>query len=256
MSTKTVSTGITRIELNQRKGYLVRLSRNGERINKYFSDSVNGGKKKALTLAKKTYQELFNQYGPVEYSTKGKMSSRNSTGVVGVHLAYSQDNRYPGCEYYAYCASWVDEDGRRMKASFAFTKYGEDAAFDLAVLARELENNDRDAVVAKYARTAKGKRTLNAAKNAAKKAAKKTSSKKTAAKKSTKKAVKKSTRKSVKKAAKKSVRKTVKKATGKKSVKKSAKKSTRSSTKKKATKKPAKKKAVKKKATKKTTRRR
>ncbi|TWT87972.1 AP2 domain-containing protein [Neorhodopirellula pilleata] len=229
MSIKTVSKGITRLELEDRKGYLVRISRNGNRVNKYFSDSVHGGKKKALALAKNTYQELLDQLGPAENATKGRLTNRNSTGVVGVHLAYSNDSRYPGCEYYAYCASWVTEEGKREKVSFAFNKYGEEQAFDLAVLARQQENNSRDAVVAMYERTAKGRKAK----------AKKTS------KTSVKKSVKKQVKKTVKKAAKKAARKQAKKST-RPSVKKSVRKSAKTAAKK-AAKRPAKK-SVKKKA--------
>lgn len=229
MTIKTVSKGITRLELDERKGYLVRMSRNGHRVNKYFSDSMHGGKKKALALAKQTYQELLDELGPAKNATKGRLTNRNTTGVVGVHLAYSNDSRYPGCEYYAYCASWVTEDRKREKVSFAFNKYGEEQAFDLAVLARQKENNSRDEVVAMYERTAKGKKSK--AKKTTKKAAKKSTKKsaKKAAKKSTRKSTRKSTKKSAKKSVKKSTRKTVKK-----SVRKSAKKSAKKIVKKKA----------------------
>ena len=247
MTIKTVSPGITRIEIENRKGYLVRLSRNGNRINQYYSDSVNGGKQKALKVAKKAYDELFAEYGPVEHSTKNLLTHRNTTGVVGVHLAHSKDNRYEGCEYSAYCASWMSESGTRDKISFSFNKYGEDAAFDLAVIARKEENSDREAVVAKYARTAKGKRNLKASAKpgVSKKAAKKTSKPKS---KKSKKSVKKSSRKAAKKVAKKTVKKSSRKA-AKKSVKKSAKKSSRKVAKKRT------KKSVKKTAKKKTRRR-
>lgn len=243
MAIKTVSPGITRIEIENRKGYLVRLSRNGNRINQYYSDSVNGGKQKALKAAKKAYDDLFAEYGPVEHSTKNLLTHRNTTGVVGVHLAHSKDNRYEGCEYSAYCASWMSESGSRDKISFSFNKYGEDAAFDLAVMARKEEIADRDTVVAKYARTAKGKRNLKAsAKPGASEAAAKNTSK-TNAKKS-KKSVKKSTQKAAKKVAKKTVKKSARKAS-KKSAKKSVKKSSRKVAKK-ATKKSVKKSAKKK----------
>ncbi|SMP77984.1 AP2 domain-containing protein [Neorhodopirellula lusitana] len=282
MSIKTVRRGITRLELQGRKGYLVRISRQGERVNEYYADSTYGGKKLAFAAAEEAYARLLEEYGPAEATTKNKLTNRNTTGVVGVHLAYSNDNRYPDCEYYAYCASWVTENGKREKVSFALTKYGEDAAMELAMLARQDENNNRDEVVAKFGRTAKGKRLLKGMKKTVKKSVKKGAKKgvKKAAKKSVKKLAKKGVKKSVrktarkklalKKLAKKSVKKAAKK-TGKKpakkAVKKSAKKSVKKPTKqptKKPTKKAAKKsvkkasakKSVKKAAKKKSTRRR
>lgn len=266
MPTKTVAKGITRFDLDNRRGYMVRIARSGNRVHQYFSDSKFGGKRKALAAAKTAYEELLEELGPAENSTRDKLTSRNTTGVVGVHVAYSQDNRYPGCEYYAYCASWVTENGKREKASFAWNKYGQDRALELAVLARREQITDRDQVVAIYDRSAAGKRTKRAA-NASKKSSKpakrstKASLAKTSVKRTARKAAKKSARKAAtrltKQAAKKSAKKAVKKqAAAKKSVKKSAKKSVKKnsvqkpSRKKPSIKKPSTKKTAKKKAAK------
>lgn len=262
MPTKTVAKGITRFDLENRRGYMVRIARSGNRVHQYFSDSKFGGKRKALAAAKTAYANLLEELGPAENSTRDKLTSRNTTGVVGVHVAYSQDNRYPGCEYYAYCASWVTEDGKREKASFAWNKYGQDQALELAILARQQQITDRDQVVAMFERSAAGKRTKRAAKASKRstKPAKRSpqqspanANAKRAAKKSVKKSARKTAKPSTKRAVKKSAKKAVKKtATAKKSVKKIAKKSVKkSSAKKAATKKPATKKAAKKKAAKK-----
>ncbi len=263
MPTKTVAKGITRFDLENRRGYMVRIARSGNRVHQYFSDSKYGGKRKALAAAKAAYADLLEEMGPAENSTRDKLTSRNTTGVVGVHVAYSQDNRYPGCEYYAHCASWVTEDGRREKASFAWNKYGQEEALELAILARQHQLTDRDQVVAMYERSTAGKRTKRAGKpskqatkaakqatKAAKRSARKSSVKRTAekaAKKSLKKSARKTAKKSVKRAAKKSVKKAAAKKLAKqtKATKKSAKK--KSATKKSATKKNAKKKSAKKK---------
>lgn len=221
MTFKTVSPGVTRVDVGARKGYMVRISRNGERVSRYFADADNGGKRKSLAIAKQTHEDLVNELGPPA-NTKGRVTSRNSSGIVGVHLAYTNDKRYAGCEYYAYCASWVSEEGKREKISFAFTKYGEDMAFELAKLAREKEITERDKVVAMYERSSAGR--TKSSKKAVKKTAKKATAKKV--KKSARKAVKKPVKKSVKKAAKKPVKKPVKKAV-KKPVKKSVKKGTK-----------------------------
>lgn len=263
MPTKTVAKGITRFDLDNRRGYMVRIARSGNRVHQYFSDSKFGGKRKALAAAKTAYEELLEELGPAENSTRDKLTSRNTTGVVGVHVAYSQDNRYPGCEYYAYCASWVTEDGKREKASFAWNKYGQDRALELAILARQEQITDRDQVVAIYDRSAAGKRTKRAA-NASKKSSKpaKRSTKSAPAKLSVRQALqkpaKKSARKATKKLKKRAVKKSAKKAVkkqvaAKKSVKKSAKKNVKKNSAQQASpkKKAAKKKAVKKNAVKK-----
>ncbi|TWT75178.1 pathogenesis-related transcriptional factor and ERF protein [Allorhodopirellula solitaria] len=252
MPTKTVAKGITRFDLENRRGYMVRIARSGNRVHQYFSDSKYGGKRKALAAAKAAYADLLEEMGPAENSTRDKLTSRNTTGIVGVHVAYSQDNRYPGCEYYAYCASWVTEAGKREKASFAWNKYGEDDALELAILARQHQITDRDQVVALYEGSTGSKRTKRS-KKASKQATQSSrrNTKKSQAKKTAKKRVKKSARKpakkSVKRAAKKSVKKKTKqtKAAGKKPAAKKA------ATKKTTTKKTAKKSAVKKAAAKK-----
>ncbi|MCM2373524.1 pathogenesis-related transcriptional factor and ERF protein [Aporhodopirellula aestuarii] len=236
MSTTTVAKGITRFEMENRSGYMVRISRGGTRVNKYFSDSKNGGKRKAFAAAKKAYDDLLAEMGPPENSTRNRLTSRNTTGVVGVHVAYSQDNRYPGCAYSAYCASWVTEDGRREKASFAWNKYGEDRAFELAVLARERQITDRDQVVAIYERSAAGKKAKRKVSKKAAKPVTKRASKKASAKKSVKKSVKKSARKVAKKSVKKSARKTAKKSVKKAASKKTAKKAAKKVSKKRTTK--------------------
>ncbi|MCC9644942.1 transcriptional regulator [Rhodopirellula sp. JC740] len=143
----TVAPGITRVERNNSKGYVVRVCRDGVRNSEYYSDTMCGGKRKALQMAKQRHAELLDYLGPANNSTKDKLTSRNTTGKVGVHLAHSIDNRYPGCEYRAYCASWKTEDGSRKKISFAFNRYGEDEAWELACIARDRETNDRDEVI-------------------------------------------------------------------------------------------------------------
>lgn len=147
-SVQTVAPGITRVERGQSKGYVVRLSRDGVRTSEYYADRSCGGKRAALRCAKERHAELVAELGPPAPSRKGKLTDRNQTGKVGVHLAYSVDNRYPDCEYYAYCASWKSEDGKRKKISFAFNRYGEDEAWELACIARDQENNNRDDVMA------------------------------------------------------------------------------------------------------------
>ncbi len=207
MSIQTVSKGITRLDIESNCGYVVRMSRGGNRISKYFSDSQNGGKRKALIAAKACYDELLKTMGPANASPTGRLTSRNSTGVVGVHVAYTQDNRYPGCEYYAYCASWVTESGKREKASFAWNKYGQDLAMELAILARDRRISDREKVVALYEQTGASKKSGKG--KTVKKTVKK-QAKKTVKKKAVKRAAKKSVKKVVKKAAKKSVKKKAK----------------------------------------------
>lgn len=147
MPTQAVAPGITRFDIDERHGYMVRIRRQGNQINEYFSDSKNGGKRKALAAAKQRFAELYAALGPIESGTKNLLTHRNSTGKVGVHIAYSFETRWANNEYLAYCASWKSSEGKRKKINFSWNKYGEQEAFELACIARDHEINDREAVI-------------------------------------------------------------------------------------------------------------
>ena len=155
MPTKKVSTGITRFDLHDRNiyGFMVRMCRKGEHFQQFFSDSRYGGKRKAKKCADDYYAELYEKHGPAESGTRNKMTSRNSSGHVGVHLAQTIDKTDPDYAYHAYCASWVGENGSRGKINFSFNKYGEKDAFEMACLARKLECSDRKTIELKYSRS-------------------------------------------------------------------------------------------------------
>jgi len=150
MSFYTISKGITRFEpeTGARFGYMVRICRNGKRINEFFADKSHGGKRKAKSAAEARYAELIDEYGPSnQHSTRDVLTHRNSTGHVGVHLAKSVDTIWTNHEYFAYCASWVDDDGRRRKIAFSISKHGKNGALKLAVLARKNRLTDRQKVL-------------------------------------------------------------------------------------------------------------
>ena len=127
---------------------MVRLRRNGVAINKFYSDANHGGKRAALQSARAAREELEVQYGPAVSSTKNMLTTRNTTGVVGVHVGFNRDGRYQNAESYSYCASWTSTDGERLKISFGFLKYGQVVAWELACIARKNEITDRAKVIA------------------------------------------------------------------------------------------------------------
>ena len=149
MPTKFIQRGITRYDRDETlsNGYLIRVTRNGVTHGKYFSDVKFKGKRKALAAAKKAYEELVDELPPVK-TTKGMKTSRNQSGVVGVHLAESTS--VYGEVYGSYCASWKATDGQRKKITFSFKKYGKAASFKLAKIAREEECADRKKVEKLY----------------------------------------------------------------------------------------------------------
>lgn len=179
-----VTKGITRFEpdTGARVGFLVRICRKGKRINEFFADKAYGGKRKALVAAEARYAELIAQYGPSnQYTTRNILTDRNTTGYVGVHLAKSVDTIWSNNEYFAYCASWVDEDKRRRKIAFSISKHGKKGALELAVLARKKRLTDREKLIALYEKQkASGKEGKTSA-AATKTSATKTSASKTSA---------------------------------------------------------------------------
>jgi hypothetical protein len=168
--------GYSRVESGDARGWLVRIKRGDERKSRFISDSTHGGKRKAMLVAQQVYEEWVAEM-PAPETSAGKIGKRNSSGVVGVHYSHDVDERYPGCEYESYVASWLDEDGRRKNMRFSCHKYGDDA-FELACLAREKKLADRDKVVALFSRRQKSKPK----KSAKSKPAKKTPAQKTTAK--------------------------------------------------------------------------
>lgn len=141
-STKRIAPGITRFDIEERRthGYMVRVARQGNRYQKFFSDIKNGGKKKAL-MAAMDQLTVWSEELPDRHSSRDRLTSRNQTGRVGVYLAVSQDTA--GQSHQAYCASWTDADGRRRKINFSLQRYGKKKAWLLACLAREKMSADR-----------------------------------------------------------------------------------------------------------------
>lgn len=157
MSTETISPGITRFEFEKRKGYMVRIKRRTKRKNIWIPDKKFGGKRKALAEAKRVYEELLDKLGPIKPSTKNKITVRNRTGQVGVHMAMGYDTRWKTYNEMV-IATWTTDDGTRDKISFAAKKYGRQQAFELACLAREKQISNRAKVLELYERQKKSKK--------------------------------------------------------------------------------------------------
>ncbi len=160
MPTKRIEKGITRFDVHEQNtyGYMVRITRKGKTTSQFFSDKLNGGKRKALVAARDHYQKLVNELPPIS-TTKGIKSARNTSGAVGVHLASTPSQTWSDVEYQAYVASWRSGEGARCKISFSLEKYGKKKAFDLACIARENECLDRSKVEGIYGRRKKRRST-------------------------------------------------------------------------------------------------
>jgi hypothetical protein len=151
--------GITRIEYEgvTTRGWMVRLTRNGERQQEFFNDKTYGGKSKSLTAAKARYKEWVDKAPPIQTS-KNVKSARNSSGKVGVHTVRNIDPRWKNAESFGYCAMWTDESGKRRKVSFAWNTYGKKKAWELACLARDQESTDRTSLLEQLEKSRKKKK--------------------------------------------------------------------------------------------------
>lgn len=186
MPKKTSPKGYARVdsESTNTHGWLVRILRGPESRSRLFRDKVHGGKAKAKNLAIKCYLAWQAELAPPGTS-RDKMTNRNATGIVGVHLAEETDARYPRTEYVSYVASWTVDTGKRCNIRFLVSRYGKRVAFQLAKIAREKKLTDRSQIHAIYEKAhgplkksgKPAKSVPKAAKKvAAKKAAKKSSS--------------------------------------------------------------------------------
>ncbi len=151
MPKKASPKGFARVdsETTNTHGWLVRISRGSEKRSRFFSDSAHGGKAKSKKKAEACYQDWVKEM-VAPGSTRDKLTKRNSSGVVGVHLAHEVDSRYPDCQYVSYVASWLSASGQRRNVRFLVNKYGKKAALNLATLARENKVSDREQLHALY----------------------------------------------------------------------------------------------------------
>jgi hypothetical protein len=125
--------GISRIEQPEKNhfGYYVRVFWRGKQYAKFFSDKKHGGKEGALKAAELHFDELDAQM-PLD-SQVGRMSKRNTSGIVGVSRTRSVSR---GHFYECWQARW-GSGSERKSAKFSVHKYGEEKARELAIAARQ-----------------------------------------------------------------------------------------------------------------------
>ena len=151
MPKKSSPKGFARVdsESTNSHGWLVRILRGTERRSRFFSDKTHGGKAKSKKKAEACYQAWVAEMDP-PISTRNKITKRNSTGVVGVHLATESDPRYIDCQYVSYVASWMTGDRERCNIRFLVNKYGKKNALALATIARDNLCTDREKIIELY----------------------------------------------------------------------------------------------------------
>jgi hypothetical protein len=137
----------------QAKRILARVMRRNQSYQAVFPLKKYGSWKAAENAAQKWVRKKIRQLPPPEGPKKGMLTKRNSSGVVGVRLAMKRkhspyDKTY---EYWYWVANWptCPYSGG---VSWPVNQFGDNGAFVLAVLSRQNESTDRDAMIEEYDR--------------------------------------------------------------------------------------------------------
>lgn len=146
------------------KCVMARIMRQGKSYQKNFTlreySTWTAAEKAGARWVKKMIREL-----PEETPRVGRMSKRNSSGIVGVWPTIDRHTR--GGKKYEYCrwgARWP-ECPRKGGIRWSVSEYGDNDAFVLAALSREYESVDRDWLLKKLKRIRKTKRYKTILKN-------------------------------------------------------------------------------------------
>ena len=136
---------ITRVDVatengkSETHGWEVRVHRRGESVEKFFSDSVHGGRRKALVASRVFRDEtvdVLKPYSRLEIAQQ--VSVRNTSGAVGVHYTkhpYRKRGRIYECE--AWVATWSPAPNVERNKKFSVKKYGDVEAYNRAVQFRQ-----------------------------------------------------------------------------------------------------------------------
>jgi hypothetical protein len=143
MARKDPRRNISRLDKANHKGdliggWLVRFQRCNQKIQRFFSDSVFGGKRKSLNAAKEYRDDVDAQTRTFKTKELAEFPSvRNQSGVVGVrlHREIKLINNHEH-HYWFWVAQWTDGRGQRKTRSFSVHQHGDEEAYRMAVSAR------------------------------------------------------------------------------------------------------------------------
>lgn len=120
--------------------WLVQVQRHNQKAVKMFSDSVWGGKRKALAAARAWRDEHKQALAEQAHALwrRNRLRSNNRSGLVGVaryeRKADAHGNKTGGAAFWL--ASWIDAHGVGRKRKFSVTRWGERVAKQKAIEAR------------------------------------------------------------------------------------------------------------------------
>src|SRR6185295_2691118 len=110
---------------------------------KTFSDSIHGGKRKALKAAREYRNALLLQHSPFKHHVwvRTRLRKNNTSGIPGVGRYEVVANLRTGRLQVFWLAFWVDERGVRRQRKFFISSYGESRAKRLAIAERKSQLN-------------------------------------------------------------------------------------------------------------------
>jgi hypothetical protein len=145
--------GISRIDQPERKthGWYVRVTFNGQRRVKFFSDEANGGKEKALEAAVRFRNRAEKELNkPRTDRLVIARNPRNRSGIMGVQRKTKVVHTPAGERVTdnVYEITWNPSPGEVRRAWVSIDEYGEEAAFRKAcAIRREKEKEMYGSVV-------------------------------------------------------------------------------------------------------------
>jgi len=136
---------VTRVDSRSGKthAWWVRVAFQGQMHSKMFSDSLHGGRRKALDAAVKWRNKTERELGkPRTERTVIALSPRNRTGVPGIRRTLkpmTRDGRKKGPVYEVV---WQAAPGELHRTCVSITKHGEAQAFRLAYRLRKAKERE------------------------------------------------------------------------------------------------------------------
>jgi hypothetical protein len=130
-------------EASRTHAWRVTLQRHNDIVVKTFSDSIHGGKRKALKATVEYRDELLRRHSPYAHAiwVRTRLRRNNTSGIPGVGRYEECTNPNTGNTREFWLASWVNEYGASRKRKFTVSCYGERQAKRLAVAERERQLN-------------------------------------------------------------------------------------------------------------------
>ena len=130
---------ILRRETNSTHGWEVRIRRTKGNVLELFSDSMYGGKNKALQKAKKFRDLVLKKIPKLNRKEIVNLPKKNNLEEgIGISLVRQKNVRnHKSYTYQFYQAYWSPQKGLHKSRRFSINKYGKQLAYKLAVTARK-----------------------------------------------------------------------------------------------------------------------